>query len=163
MNNLDIISDQAPSHQAPSPTNTCYVCFEACNIKSPCDCKSMFLHKKCQNDIIKENQKFYCLICKKKYENLTFEIKTSKTLTTFSFILIYVFTIIVSISISSFISFIILKRDNNTIDALVFNLIFNVSIIIIFIYIFSIILYKILNLNNNIFYDENEVISFLID
>ena len=158
MNNLNIISQQVPS-----PTNACYVCFESCNIKSPCDCKSMYLHKNCQINIIKENKKFNCLICKKKYENLTFEIKTYKKLSSLSFMLIYVFIILLIVSISSFISFIILKRDNNPIDALVFSLIFNVSIIIIIIYIFFIIFYKFLNLNNNIFYEEIESIEYLID
>ena len=51
---------------------TCYLCFEECNDLSRCNCKNVYLHLKCQKEIIDRSNDYKCTICKKEYTNIVY-------------------------------------------------------------------------------------------
>tara|TARA_Y100000389_G_C17253350_1_gene409247 strand:- start:71 stop:547 length:477 start_codon:yes stop_codon:yes gene_type:complete len=51
----------------------CYICYEECLDLSPCDCKTLYLHKKCLITLTNKNKQIICKICKKEYTNLKIE------------------------------------------------------------------------------------------
>jgi len=50
----------------------CYVCFEDCEELSRCGCKNIYLHIRCQKDIIDRNNDYKCTICKEEYSNVVY-------------------------------------------------------------------------------------------
>ena len=48
----------------------CYVCFEQCPKKLICNCKNLFMHKKCQKKFIILSSQTKCPICKIDYKNV---------------------------------------------------------------------------------------------
>jgi len=80
----------------------CYICTLETDQLSKCKCKKLFLHKECNQNIIKSNHKFTCSICNEEYENINIlldDINKIKIRT----ILIYIF-----LEIIFFLSFIII-------------------------------------------------------
>ena len=49
------------------PHDTCFVCLEECETKSPCECKSLYLHPACLSKVVESNGST-CTVCKCSYE-----------------------------------------------------------------------------------------------
>lgn len=56
--------------------NICYICYHYCDITSPCDCKTLYIHNECQKMLIKKTKKTDCTICKTQYTNLNVKTRT---------------------------------------------------------------------------------------
>ena len=54
----------------------CYICYENCDITSPCNCKTTYIHNECQKMLIKKTKKTDCTICKTQYKNLHVNTRT---------------------------------------------------------------------------------------
>jgi len=52
----------------------CYVCSEGMAPVSPCSCKTLFLHDKCQQDIIMKSNNYICTVCKTPFHNVYYKI-----------------------------------------------------------------------------------------
>ena len=50
----------------------CYICFEKCEKKIICNCKNLFMHKKCQKKFIILSSQTVCPICKSNYKNIEY-------------------------------------------------------------------------------------------
>ena len=61
----------------------CYICYEKCNILSPCDCKTLYMHKECQKKMINKTNISKCKICNKEYNNIRINIKYKLEITKF--------------------------------------------------------------------------------
>ena len=61
----------------------CYICYENCDILSPCDCKTLYMHKECQKKLINKTNVSKCKICNKEYNNIRINIKYKLQITTF--------------------------------------------------------------------------------
>lgn len=48
----------------------CYVCLDSGAPLSPCVCKGMYLHRKCQIQLIRKQHKDTCTICLQKFDNV---------------------------------------------------------------------------------------------
>jgi hypothetical protein len=55
----------------------CYVCSEACDTKSPCACKRLYMHTECQLQWIVTSGKTTCSVCSKPFENVVVENPTN--------------------------------------------------------------------------------------
>ena len=55
--------------------NECYICYEECLELSPCNCKTLYLHKDCLKTLVKKNKEIKCKICQKNYTNIKVEIR----------------------------------------------------------------------------------------
>ena len=75
--------------------NECYICYEECLHLSPCDCKTLYIHKECFKKLINKNKEINCKICKKKYENITVEIIYKSYITLFGKRFIYKNTLLI--------------------------------------------------------------------
>lgn len=61
----------------------CYICYEYCDILSPCDCKTLYMHKECHKKLITKTKVTKCKICNKEYNNLKVDIEYKLRLTKF--------------------------------------------------------------------------------
>ena len=61
----------------------CYICYENCDILSPCDCKTLYMHKECQKKLINKSNISKCKICNKEYNNVKVNIKYKLEITNF--------------------------------------------------------------------------------
>jgi len=61
----------------------CYICYEKCDILSPCDCKTLYMHKECQKILINKTNISKCKICSKEYNNIRINIKYKLEITKF--------------------------------------------------------------------------------
>lgn len=146
-------------------TNECYICFENCNEKSSCDCKELYVHKKCQLNYIIKNKTENCPVCNKNYNNLSKkEIITNYYTTEFYFLIVlYIILFLVnSLSIYYLYMYIynisIIKTLNNfyIIPSVIF---FTIST---FLSIFTFIYRENLKYTDRFFPKENKIIKIII-
>ena len=76
----------------------CYICYDYCDTLSPCDCKTLYIHKECQKMLVNKTKVTKCKICNKEYNNIKVDIKYKFHITKFgkyflckNFILIIIF------------------------------------------------------------------------
>ena len=60
----------------------CYICYEDTDLLSPCNCKTLYLHKQCQEKFIKLSKNNICKICNKEYTNVKMDIYKKKIVIT---------------------------------------------------------------------------------
>lgn len=126
------------SELSPNKTKECYVCYNDCNTLSPCNCKTLYLHKDCQiklltskndnfinnnNNTLQINQGFQinqdnqinqgnlsieCSICKANYNNVLIKITNNKVISNTGLTLILMFMTIFSLFVGSLVSYIYL-------------------------------------------------------
>ena len=90
-----------------SDIKECYVCMEACDNLSSCDCKNMYIHKECQLIYITKKDNYNCSICNKPYTNIVYIEDSKKYYTSFFYIkyLIYIYCIIFNLILIGLCSF----------------------------------------------------------
>jgi E3 ubiquitin-protein ligase DOA10 len=77
----------------------CYICYEECLDLSPCDCKTLYIHKECFKKLVTKNKDVVCKICKKEYTNLKIESNYTSYITPYGEIIICKNIILIMLSV----------------------------------------------------------------
>tara|TARA_B110001450_G_scaffold69519_3_gene65748 strand:- start:14011 stop:14487 length:477 start_codon:yes stop_codon:yes gene_type:complete len=79
--------------------NECYICYEECLDLSPCDCKTLYIHKECLKTLTNKSKQIICKICKKEYTNLKIESNYTSYITPSGEIIISKIVIVTMLSV----------------------------------------------------------------
>jgi hypothetical protein len=156
----------SPKSDSCSNINECYICCKECFRLSPCDCKSLYLHLNCQYQIVTKSNKLNkaeCSVCKKNYTNIIITQKEIKKFTILSIITFNIFIFLSIICVSTGVSYYILNKDDNFTNAIIFGVIFNITIFINTIFVISLIIYKIINYRQDIFFYKTNFTHYLLN
>lgn len=140
-----------------SKTNSfsnCYICYENCLIKSPCNCKNIFIHKECQKKYIETSNNFKCSICNTQYDNLYYKVNINKKITTFGIIFIINGLFIITLSSSGILFIYFFYNYNNNFYFIIGTIVIIISLLLLI----KIIHIKLTNNNNLQIFNTNRQI-----